>query len=41
MFISHIATVEISVSNLDRSVAFYVDVLGVKVEFKEFQQSSW
>jgi len=34
MFISHIATVEIPVSNLDRSVAFYVDVLGVQVEFK-------
>ncbi|MCS0674330.1 VOC family protein [Cytobacillus firmus] len=34
MFISHITTVEIPVSNLDRSVAFYVDVLGVKVEFK-------
>ncbi|MCS0790001.1 VOC family protein [Cytobacillus firmus] len=34
MFISHIATVEIPVSNLERSVVFYVDVLGVKVEFK-------
>jgi catechol 2,3-dioxygenase-like lactoylglutathione lyase family enzyme len=33
-YISHIATVEIPVSNLDRSVEFYVDVLGVKVEFK-------
>jgi catechol 2,3-dioxygenase-like lactoylglutathione lyase family enzyme len=34
MFISHIATVEIPVSNLEQSVAFYVEVLGVKVEFK-------
>ncbi|MBT2691155.1 VOC family protein [Bacillus sp. ISL-47] len=33
-YISHIATVEIPVSNLDRSVHFYVEVLGVEVEFK-------
>ncbi len=33
-FISHIATVEIPVTDLNRSVAFYADVLGVKAEFK-------
>ncbi|UCZ53445.1 VOC family protein [Bacillus shivajii] len=33
-FIPHIATIEIPVSNLDRSIDFYVDVLGVEVIFK-------
>ncbi|PLR95721.1 VOC family protein [Bacillus sp. T33-2] len=33
-FISHIATVEIPVTNLNESIHFYTDILGVKVEFK-------
>lgn len=31
-FISHIATVEIPVSNLKKSIEFYTDIIGVKVE---------
>lgn len=31
--ITHIATIEIPVSNLKRSVQFYVDIIGVKAEF--------
>lgn len=34
-FISHIATVEIPVSNLEKSIEFYNDILGVKIESKE------
>lgn len=33
-FISHIATVEIPVSNLDRSIEFYCKVLGVNIEYR-------
>lgn len=33
-FITHIATVEIPVSSLERSIEFYTRVLGVKVFFK-------
>jgi catechol 2,3-dioxygenase-like lactoylglutathione lyase family enzyme len=33
-FVSHIATVEIPVSNLERSIHFYTDILGVKTHFK-------
>ncbi|MGE8204670.1 VOC family protein [Heyndrickxia sp. NPDC080065] len=33
-FISHIATVEIPVTNLNKSIEFYIDILGVEVEFK-------
>jgi catechol 2,3-dioxygenase-like lactoylglutathione lyase family enzyme len=38
-FISHIATVEIPVTNLNKSIDFYIDILGVKVEFKEDKQA--
>jgi catechol 2,3-dioxygenase-like lactoylglutathione lyase family enzyme len=31
-FISHIATVEIPVSNLKKSIEFYTDIIGLKVE---------
>ncbi|MBY0122037.1 VOC family protein [Bacillus sp. S/N-304-OC-R1] len=33
-FITHIATVEIPISSLERSIEFYTRVLGVKVSFK-------
>jgi len=33
-FISHVATIEIPVTNLENSIEFYVDILGVEVEFK-------
>ncbi|MFE8700050.1 VOC family protein [Cytobacillus sp. FJAT-54145] len=33
-FISHIATLEIPVTNLELSIEFYKDILGVEVEFK-------
>ncbi len=33
-FISHVATLEVPVSELERSIQFYVDVLGCEVEFK-------
>lgn len=33
-FISHVATLEIPVGNLEKSIEFYVDVLGVALEFK-------
>ncbi|RCW62570.1 VOC family protein [Saliterribacillus persicus] len=33
-FISHIATVEIPVTNLEASIIFYTDILGVKIYFK-------
>ncbi|MBY6036606.1 VOC family protein [Fictibacillus nanhaiensis] len=33
-FVSHVATLEVPVSNLENSIAFYVEVLGVEVEFK-------
>ncbi|MCM3586719.1 VOC family protein [Mesobacillus maritimus] len=33
-FISHVATIEIPVINLEQSVNFYMDVLGVELEFK-------
>lgn len=33
-FISHVATIEIPVSNLNQSIKFYTEVVGVEVEFK-------
>ncbi|SEN96898.1 Catechol 2,3-dioxygenase [Mesobacillus persicus] len=33
-FISHVATLEIPVGNLEKSIEFYIDVLGVELEFK-------
>jgi catechol 2,3-dioxygenase-like lactoylglutathione lyase family enzyme len=33
-FISHVATIEIPVTNLDKSIEFYMDILGVELEFK-------
>ncbi len=33
-FITHVATIEIPVTNLDNSIEFYTDILGVEVEFK-------
>jgi catechol 2,3-dioxygenase-like lactoylglutathione lyase family enzyme len=33
-FISHVATLEIPVSSLDRAIPFYQEVLGVEVHFK-------
>ena len=38
-FISHIATVEIPVTNLNNSIEFYIDILGVKVESKDDKQA--
>lgn len=32
--IKHIATIEIPVTNLERSIQFYVDIIGVEVHFK-------
>jgi catechol 2,3-dioxygenase-like lactoylglutathione lyase family enzyme len=33
-FITHIATLEIPVSNLEQSIEWYIDILEVKVHFK-------
>jgi catechol 2,3-dioxygenase-like lactoylglutathione lyase family enzyme len=33
-FISHVATIEIPVSNMEKSIEFYVNILGVELEFK-------
>lgn len=33
-FITHIATIEIPVSDLEQAISFYVDILGVEVQFK-------
>ncbi|MGM0903681.1 MAG: VOC family protein [Bacillota bacterium] len=33
-FISHVATLEIPVTNLEKSIEFYIDILGVQLEFK-------
>jgi catechol 2,3-dioxygenase-like lactoylglutathione lyase family enzyme len=33
-FISHVATLEIPVSSLEKAIPFYTEVLGVEVEFK-------
>jgi catechol 2,3-dioxygenase-like lactoylglutathione lyase family enzyme len=33
-FISHVATVEIPVTNLKKSIEFYIDILGVEIDFK-------
>jgi catechol-2,3-dioxygenase len=33
-FISHVATLEIPVKSLERSIPFYKEVVGVEVEFK-------
>jgi predicted lactoylglutathione lyase len=33
-FISHVATVEIPVTNLKKSIEFYIDILGVETDFK-------
>jgi catechol 2,3-dioxygenase-like lactoylglutathione lyase family enzyme len=33
-FVSHIATVEVPVSNLEISLDFYTDILGVAIHFK-------
>ncbi|MBB4826206.1 catechol 2,3-dioxygenase-like lactoylglutathione lyase family enzyme [Sporosarcina luteola] len=38
-FVSHIATIEIPVTNLDRSIEFYVETLGVSVTFKGEKQA--
>ncbi|RIW29876.1 VOC family protein [Bacillus salacetis] len=33
-FITHVATIEIPVSSLDKAIPFYKEVIGVEVEFK-------
>jgi catechol-2,3-dioxygenase len=33
-FISHVATIEIPVTNLEKSIEFYIEILGVELEFK-------
>jgi catechol 2,3-dioxygenase-like lactoylglutathione lyase family enzyme len=33
-FISHVATLEIPVTNLEKSIEFYIDILGASLEFK-------
>ncbi|QTD42546.1 VOC family protein [Sporosarcina sp. Te-1] len=38
-FVSHIATVEIPVTNLQRSIEFYVETLGVSVTFQGEKQA--
>ncbi|WP_251548788.1 VOC family protein [Neobacillus muris] len=38
-FIFHIATVEIPVTNLRKSIAFYTDILGVEVKHEEESKS--
>ncbi|MGG0656949.1 VOC family protein [Rummeliibacillus pycnus] len=38
-FITHIATIEIPVTNLNKSIEFYIDILGVKVVFRGNKQA--
>lgn len=38
-FISHIATVEIPVSNLQSSISFYQEILGVEIHFQGEQNA--
>lgn len=33
-FVSHIATIEVPVRNLEKSIAFYTEILGVEICFK-------